>query len=198
MIVVTRTTTQLLEGLRHPENDACWREFDARYRPILINLAMRQGVREADAPDVAQDVLLGFMKAYGAGKYDREKGRLRMWLMGMARRSVADWKRNAVSRGVTLDVSALEEPADDVLEAMWDAEQRQEVLREGFERLKAESRFSAETMRVFQAHVIEGRSVEQVVADLGVTSHDVYQAKSRCLSKLREICEEIERGFEGA
>lgn len=195
MIIVTRTTTQLLEGLRHPSNDACWTEFDSRYRPILINLAMRQGVSEADAPDVAQDVLAGFAKAYAAGRYDREKGRLRMWLMGMARRSIADWKRKARSRGVALEEAA--EPADDGMEAMWEVEQRQFVLRTAFERMRAESKFSPESMRLFQMHVIEGRGVEQIVEELGVTAHDVYQAKSRCLSKLREICDEIEKAFEG-
>jgi RNA polymerase sigma-70 factor, ECF subfamily len=196
VIDATRTTTQLLEGLRHPENDTCWREFDERYRPILVNLAMRQGVSEADAPDVAQDVLAGFAKAYAAGRYDREKGRLRMWLMGMARRSIADWKRKARSRGVALD-GAGAEPADDGMEAMWEAEQRQFVLRTAFERLREESRLSPESLRLFQMHVIEGRGVEQVVAELGVTAHDVYQAKSRCLTKLREICDEIEKAFEG-
>jgi RNA polymerase sigma factor (sigma-70 family) len=157
---------------------------------------MRQGVSEADAPDVAQDVLAGFAKSYAAGRYDREKGRLRMWLMGMARRSIADWKRKVRSGGVPLD-DAEAEPADDGMEAMWEAEQRQFVLRTAFERLREESRFSPESLRLFQMHVIEGRGVEQVVAELGVTAHDVYQAKSRCLTKLREICDEIEKAFEG-
>ena len=196
MIDATRTTTQLLEGLRHPSNDACWSEFDHRYRPILIHLAIRQGVRDADAPDIAQDVLTDFAKAYALGRYDREKGRLRMWLIGMARRAIADWKRRAISRGVPLELAAAE-PADDELEAIWEAEQRRFVLRAAFSRLRDESRFSPETLRIFESHVIDGRGVERVVEELKVTAHDVYQAKSRCLSKLREFCEQVEKAFEG-
>lgn len=196
MIDATRTTTQLLEGLRAGGDDASWRELDTRYRPILIHVARRQGVREADAMDVAQDVLMAFAKAYAEGRYDREKGRLRMWLMGIARRAIADYKRAAPRRGITLAETPAE-CADDGLEATWDAEQRREILRQGFARLGTESRLAPATLRAFELHVVEGRPVQGVVEELGVSAHDVYLAKSRCLSKLRELCEEIERAFEG-
>ena len=58
----TTTTTAMLEGLRDPGNETVWRDFDERYRPVLIGFAQRLGLTAADAEDAAQETLLAFMK----------------------------------------------------------------------------------------------------------------------------------------
>ena len=60
--MLTRTTTALLEGLLEQTNDETWREFDARYRPIIVAFARRVGLGETDAADVAQETLLRFVR----------------------------------------------------------------------------------------------------------------------------------------
>jgi peptide/nickel transport system substrate-binding protein len=50
----TRTTTALLDELRDPANEAVWREFDARYRSVLIGFACRLGLEQTDAADAAE------------------------------------------------------------------------------------------------------------------------------------------------
>lgn len=57
----TRTTTALLDGLVDPANAEVWDEFDRRYRPIIVGFAARLGLADADAADVAQDVLTRFL-----------------------------------------------------------------------------------------------------------------------------------------
>ena len=49
----TTTTTVLLEGLLDSGNEAVWREFDARYRPIIVGFARTLGLDPDDAADVA-------------------------------------------------------------------------------------------------------------------------------------------------
>ena len=100
----TTTTTQLLEALFGPGEEAVWREFDARYRPIIFAFARELGVAAEDAADVAQQTLTEFLRDYRAGKYDRRRGRLRAWIIGIARHRVLDTlrqrTRNQAVRGL--------------------------------------------------------------------------------------------------
>ena len=79
------TTTVLLDGLYDPANSVVWRQFDQRYRPIIIGFARRLGLTDDDAADIAQETLVRFVKEYRAGKYDRTRGRLRTWIIAMVR-----------------------------------------------------------------------------------------------------------------
>lgn len=198
MIHATQTTTQLLDDLRHRSNDAAWSEFDGRYRPILIALAERYGVRPADSVDVAQEVLGEFARAYAQGGYDRRKGRLRMWLIGIARRRIADHLRQRVRRPeLALGTDVVELPEDAELEHVWELEHQRAVFVAAFALLRASMKMSPQTVRLFEMHVIEGQSVEATATALGVSAHDVHQARSRCLARMRELCAEVERRFEG-
>lgn len=71
------TNTALLEGLRETGNDAIWKVFCTRYRPVVIAVARRLGLNADEAEDATQEALLAFATAYRQGKYDRDKGRLR-------------------------------------------------------------------------------------------------------------------------
>ena len=51
MAVDTVTSITLLEGLKDPRNEAAWRRFMDRYRPILIGFARRLGLSPSDAED---------------------------------------------------------------------------------------------------------------------------------------------------
>ena len=85
--MLTRTTTALLEALLDPADDEVWQDFDRRYRPILIAFAQRLGLPDEDA---AQDTLTRFVRSYREGKYDRDRGRLRSWIIGIARHCIYD------------------------------------------------------------------------------------------------------------
>src|SRR5882672_6361039 len=96
--MLVKTTTLLLAGLTDPANREIWREFDDRYRPVLQAFARRLGLADEDADEIAQDVLARFVERYRAGEYDRERGRLRSWIFGIARTRVADWRRSRARR----------------------------------------------------------------------------------------------------
>jgi len=92
-ILATRTTTRLLDALRDKSNEPIWGQFDARYRPVLAGLARRLGLRDTDADEVAQQSLVEFMCAYREGRYDRSKGRLSSWLLGIAHHTALKFLR---------------------------------------------------------------------------------------------------------
>lgn len=194
----TRTTTTLLDGLADSDNAEAWSSFDARYRPILVGFARRFGLEDADAADVAQDVLTRFVQEFRDGRYDRSRGRLRSWLVSMAHdRSVTLLRRSAVRR-VARGESALDERSEvDVLSNAWEEERRRVVLRTAFDELRDESRTDPRTIRAFELLFMHGLEPDVVASECGMSVQDVYRAKSRVAQRLRAIVARLESAYEG-
>lgn len=196
--MLTRTTTALLEALLDPADDETWRDFDRRYRPILIAFARRLGLPAEDAADAAQDTLARFVRAFRDGKYDRDRGRLRSWIIGIARHCIYDIHQHRATdpkRGM----SAISElPDESTLDAMWNEECEQEILRQGISELRQQTRTEEGTIRVFEMLAFDGRKPADVAQELSISVNDVYLAKHRCLKRLREIIGQLEQLYEVA
>lgn len=196
MIDATRTTSALLESLRDPRNDGAWAELDARYRPIVVNLARRTGLGEADAADAAQETMAAFFNAYRAGKYDRQRGRLRGWLIGIAKNAIADTHRLRARGPQRLDTALSPEMDDESWSAAWDAERRSAVLRAALEQLRSSDRLDPSNLAAFEMVAVQNVPVAEAAASLGMTAQEVYLAKSRCLERMRTIIERIQAAYD--
>lgn len=189
----TITTTELLDGLYDSGNRSAWTEFDNRYRPILYGFLRRMGISDADAADVAQETLARFVQDYRARKYDRNKGRLRSWLIGIARCRLADLQRDVGRRGVIHGESAIaglpDDPAD---ESVWEAEERRVIFEQAIRELRETTRFNERTIEAFERVVLRHEPVEQVAAQLGLSPQEIYNAKNRVVDRLREIVKRYE------
>lgn len=195
----THTTTALLDGLHEPANAAAWEEFDRRYRPILIAFLHRCGLDAADAADVAQETLACFVRDYRQNKYDRASGRLRSWLIGIARCRLVDMRRAVGRRRELRGESAIVTLADDTAsEAAWEAEQRRHIFELAVSELRETTRFNEKTIEAFERVVLKREPVERVSADLGLTPQEIYSAKNRVVEKLREIVQRYEELCLGA
>ena len=196
--MLTRTTTALLEELLDPANDEVWHDFDRRYRPILVAFARRLGLPAEDAADAAQDTLVKFVRSYREGKYDRDRARLRSWIIGIARHCVYDiHQRRATDpkRGL----SAISElPDESTLNAMWDQECEHEILRQGISELRQQTKTEEGTIRAFEMLAFDGRKPAEIAEALSISLNDVYLAKHRCLKRLREILTQLEHLYEVA
>ncbi len=197
--MLTHTTTALLEGLADPADEETWRAFDARFRPILNGFARRLGLAPEDAADAAQETLTRFVRAYRAGKYDRNRGRLRAWIIGIARHCIIDLKQSRAARAKERGLSAVAElPDDTTLTELWDTECEQEILRQGLDELRRETKTDARTLRAFEMVAFDGRRPAEVAQELAITTNDVYLAKHRCLKRLRAIINQLDELYEVA
>ncbi len=197
--MLTHTTTALLEGLADPADEETWRAFDARFRPILNGFARRLGLAPEDAADAAQETLTRFVRAYRAGKYDRNRGRLRAWIIGIARHCIIDLKQSRAARAKERGLSAVAElPDDTTLTELWDTECEQEILRQGLDELRRETKTDARTLRAFEMVAFDGRRPAEVAQELAITTNDVYLAKHRCLKRLRAIIDQLDELYEVA
>lgn len=192
------TTTQLLENLHEHGNQRAWDEFDLRYRPILVGFLRRSGLAEADADDVAQDTLTCFVQDYRARKYDRRQGRLRSWLVAIARCRLADQRRAVGRRREQQGDSVIAHlPDDNEAERIWDEEQRRVILDQAFRELRATARFRERTLQAFDRVVLLHEPIEAVSADLGLSPQEIYNAKNRIVERLREITGRYEACYVG-
>jgi RNA polymerase sigma-70 factor (ECF subfamily) len=192
------TTTDLLAGLHECGNRAVWDEFDRRYRPILVGFLRRMGLNENDAADVAQDTLTCFVQAYRQHKYDRDQGRLRSWLIGMARCRLADWHRvKGRRRELGGESATANMPADEDGDAAWEAEERRFILEQAIADLRQTTRFNERTIAAFERVVLSQEPIETVSAELGLTPQDIYNAKNRVVERLRELVRRYEGSFVG-
>ena len=195
--MITRTTTAMLEDLTDSTNQQAWREFDGRYRPILVAFSRRLGLHDADAADIAQETLARVVKSYRAGRYDRSRGRLHSWIVGIAQNCIYDHQKADSARREQRGVSAIMDlPGRDQLTELWNQQCEQEILQQALEMLKEETRTDARTIRAFELFALRHQPPDEVARELGLAVNDVYLAKHRCLKRLRAIVVELNVAFE--
>jgi RNA polymerase sigma factor (sigma-70 family) len=193
------TTTALLESLHDVGNAHIWEEFDGRYRPILIGFAMKLGLANQDAADVAQQALAEFVRDYRAGHYERGKGRLSSWLISIARNRTIDLQRSQGRRRdwrgeSALDLSSVQDSAHD--SAHWEAERKQVILARALSTLRENSRMSEHTIRAFELVALRGVPAQAAAEQCGMSVDEVYVAKNRVTRQLREIVTEMTKAYD--
>ena len=188
------TRATLLANVQSPENHAAWDEFVVIYRPVIYRMARRRGMQDADAQDVAQNILVRISGAIS--NYEQKDGvRFRHWLRRVARNAIL----SAITRspkdaaaGGTVAADLLDEQAD--VDPAIDAELEKEHRRELYLRAAASVRtdVNAETWQAFEMTVVQGQSCEDVAEQLGKSVGTVYAARSRIVKRLRDRIKRME------
>ena len=62
------TRPSLLVRLRDPRDQAAWTQFITLYGPLVYGYARKQGLQDADAADLSQEVLGTIARAVGRGR----------------------------------------------------------------------------------------------------------------------------------
>lgn len=195
---VTITSTDLLLGLRDPNNSSIWQQYVDRYRPLLVKYARKMGLKDADAEDVAQLALVTFCRAYQDGKYDRERGRLRVWLFAIARNQILSFHRRPereVQVGGDGERSDFFAAVGDEnrMEQVWEEQWREAVVKHCLDEIRRE--VEPRTFEAFELFATHGLPADVVGQKLGITANAVFGAKRRILRRLRELLPAAEEAF---
>jgi RNA polymerase sigma factor (sigma-70 family) len=188
------TRESLILRLPSSQDALAWREFIAIYEPLIIRFAGRRGLQEADAREIAQNVLIAVAKSVDRWQPDRERGRFRAWLFRIARNQLINWISKQATQATSaraLDGSALEQfPSEDYRAAEIELEYRREMFRVAA--AQARDSFSASTWDAFWRTAVLAESVDSVAASLELSPGAVYIARSRVTSKIRDIIVQLE------
>lgn len=196
--MIHRTSTILLEAIRDPANGAGWGQFDRRYRPVLLTTARRLGLGPQDAEDAAQETLTSFAEGYREGRYDRQKGRLRDWLGGIARHKIHDiYRRRPRHEVLEADrpgtTGFLDKISDERIDTTYETEWQRALLRECLSQVRHQ--VEHKTFQAFELLALKSWAVTDVAAHLGISRDSVYQAKCRVLRHICQVRKELEESW---
>lgn len=184
------THASLLARLRtgsQSVDPAAWHEFHDRYAQLIRGFANRQGVQPADCDDVLQDVLLSLTRDLGKFEYDPEKGRFRSYLKTVTLHAVFRRMRQNRAAGRPEEAERLAAAAmsDPKIEESWEEQWRQHHMRRALRTIRAE--FNDDDVAAFEHYVMQGQPAAEAAATLGLSTDQVYQAKSRILKRLTAV-----------
>jgi RNA polymerase sigma-70 factor (ECF subfamily) len=182
------TRHSLLVQIRDLHNDLAWGQFVDAYAPLVYRYARRQGLQDADAADLTQDVLRSIVRAAGEWVYDPAKGRFRTWLYTVTRNKVLNHfsaqKHVALAGGDTETWHQLPAPPDPQTDsAEWERDYERRVFEWACQRVQPQ--FQTSTWQAFWLTAVENQSPAEAARLLEISVGAVYIAKSRVLAALK-------------
>ena len=163
-------------------NDAAWVRFFDLYTP-----AMKRFVQlidhNHDPDDVVQEVYIHLVKILEEQKYKAEKAQFRTFLKMLIRRQLIGIYRHerAHGAGETVPMDELtDEPSVQpeqgaALDLAWDKARHEAAV----EHVLTKTALSAKTKAAYRAHVLEGKSAEEVCGEFGIDNNYLRQIKFR-------------------
>jgi RNA polymerase sigma factor (sigma-70 family) len=188
------TRASLLVRLRDQRDEQAWRQFIDLYTPMVYRYARKQGLQDADAADLSQEVLRVVAGAIGRLEYDPDRGAFRNWLFTIVRQRLSNWRRAQRVRlsgsGDSATHRLLEECPAEAQEAQWQNEWQDRLFARACEQVRRD--VNDATWQAFWKTAMEGRRGQEVAADLGMSIAAVYLARRRVLARLKELVQSAE------
>lgn len=188
------TRPSLLIALRDPANDKAWSEFVELYTPLIFGHCRRRGLQEADAADVAQDVMKAVALAMQQFNYNRDRGSFRSWLLTVTRSKLCNFftrqARQPRGTGDSQVQDWLTEQPSAQESGEWETEYRQRLFIWASEQVRAE--FQPASWQAFWRTAVDHEPVAAVAASLALSPGAVYIARSRIIARLRERLREVD------
>jgi RNA polymerase sigma-70 factor (ECF subfamily) len=189
------TRPSLLVRIRDAADRDAWLQFVEVYAPLVYKFARKRGLQDADAADLAQEVLQAVARARHRLEYDPERGSFRSWLFTVARNKLhtflARQKRQA-ERTRPGDPQPLldEHAAADAEAALWEQEYEQRLFDWAAEQIR--DGFQESTWQAFWQVAVLGSTAREVAAKLNLSVGAVYIAKSRVLARLKKQIQQLQ------
>ena len=185
------TRASLILRLPDGADVQAWDEFAAIYGPLVYRLARRQGLQPADADDLVQEVLSAVSRSVEGWLHNGQRGPFRAWLLRIARNTAINFltrrRHQPIAAGGSDAAFKLALAADPAAELSgdFDLEYRRELFRWAADQLR--DVVSETTWQAFWRTSVEEHSVERVAQELNMSVGSVYIARSRMMSRLREL-----------
>jgi RNA polymerase sigma factor (sigma-70 family) len=192
----SRTSATLLGRLRHDVSDQkAWAEFVEKYGPLIYCWCRHWKLQEADAQDVAQNVLVKLAAKLRTFEYDPNQS-FRAYVKTLARYAWCDVLASRQDPGAGSGDSVMLELLDTV-EAREDLESRlaeafdREVLDQAIARVRL--RVEPRTWEAFRLTTAEGLTGLEAAARTGMEVAAVYKAKSKVQKMLKDETHRLQR-----
>jgi RNA polymerase sigma-70 factor (ECF subfamily) len=187
----SQTSLTLMDLLRrYPKDAGAWDRFVRRYRPKIYGWCRDRGLQEADAEDVAQDVIAILTRKMASFRYDPSR-RFHAWLKTITYHALSDLiasRCRAIGERPTPFLETIEARAN--LERRLDELFDRELLELAIARVR--ERVAAPTWDAFRLTTFEGHSGAEASQLLGIPVASVFVSKHRVQKMLREEIARLE------
>ncbi|MHC4381004.1 MAG: RNA polymerase sigma factor [Planctomycetota bacterium] len=179
------THVSLLSRVRDPSDHAAWRQFDHRYRELILRYCRGRGLQQADAEDVRQMVMINLARHLKDFRYRPELGRFRGYLQRTVRNAIHRYFRSprreihGLEQGE--DLACTDQDSSEI-DSLWESEWRQHHYRLAMVAVRRMTK--AEGVEVFEA-LLSGLSVEDVASRFEMSTSAVQKVKQRVRDRLR-------------
>jgi RNA polymerase sigma-70 factor (ECF subfamily) len=188
------TSVLLLARLGSIDDPEAWSRFVVLYGPHVIRWCRNYGLQEADAQDVAQDVLLRLSKQLSRFQYDPSKS-FRGWLRTVVHSAWISWVKRQrpweQGSGMSEALRPLQEiPARDDLLARIEAQYDRELFEIAVARVR--DRVEPRTWEMFRLLAFDGEKGEEVADRLGLAPNTPFAARNKVQRLIREEVEKLD------
>jgi len=181
------TQPSLLSRVRNAADDAAWREFDAKYRDLILRYCRARGLQAGDAEDVRQISMANLAKSLRAFEYSPERGRFRSYLGQVVRSGISRHFSRPGTRAQALDSGVLAitdadagKQTDDVWEQEWVRHHYRLAMR------TVRETFEPRSIEIFD-RLLAGDTVDVVADAFGTTGQAVHKIKQRVRNRMNEL-----------
>ncbi len=182
-----QTRATLIQRVQNQQDEKSWEEFVQVYRRYIYAIIRSMNISEHDTEDILQQVLINLWNSLP--KMDYEKiNRFRSWLSTVTKNCVTDFIRKR-----TREANRLEKASkDDTLtylksirlpEVNQIAEREWEIHLTNLALENIRPLFSGKAVDAFQM-TLNGKSVEEIAAELDLKENSVYRLKNRVKERL--------------
>ena len=181
------TQPSLLSRVRDPADQAAWREFDVKYRELILRYCRARGLQIADAEDVRQIGMTNLAKSLRSFEYDPSRGRFRGYLGQVVRSAISRHFSRPETRQRALDSGVLataEAPDRGNTDELWEQEWVRHHYRLAMQQVRVT--FDTKSVEMFD-RLLAGDSVGQVAQDFETTTQAVHKVKQRIRDRLKEL-----------
>jgi RNA polymerase sigma-70 factor (ECF subfamily) len=189
--IVTHETTRpsLLSRVRNLSDHAAWREFDEKYRDLILRYCQRKGLQRSDAEDVRQMVMLNLARHLRKFTYRPERGRFRDYMGRVVQNAIHRFFRSPrpENRGLDADVVAGLADEDGERDEAWEAEWMLHHYRMAMSNVRRTA--EPKSIEVFE-RLLAGESPDEVATSLGMKRDAVHKVKQRMRNRLRDLVAE--------
>ena len=180
------TRYSLLSRLQNWDDHESWKDFFDTYWRLIYSVALRTGLKDAEAQDVVQETIISVARNIQKFKRDRTLGSFKGWLRNLTRWRIADQLRRRTNAGalptdIDRDVSdewALPEiPDSNEAESVWEEEWRLNLLQVALKNVRG--LVKEEYYQIFDLYAVKQWPAEKVARTMDVSVGKVYLAKYR-------------------
>jgi RNA polymerase sigma factor (sigma-70 family) len=196
------TRATLISRLKDWQDQVSWQDFFDTYGRLLYGVALKAGLSVVEAQDVVQETMIAVARHMPDFKYGPAVGSFRAWLLNLTRWRIRDRRRwlgplaasEPLPGDPVTETSTTETPVDPAtyeFEVYWDKEWARNLLDAAVSKVRR--KVDPQKYQIFDLYVNKDWTPEKVAAAFGIPVSQVYLARHRVTTMIKDEVERLER-----